>query len=284
MGPRSIVQSIKEATNAAKHLYPKYADSCQPALDILPHHNGWKSLRDERIGGFLAHCPSLTPEEITHRRLASILHPVQKAARLHFETSYPQLLDDHINYMEQIKHLIMSNATRRSEFSTAIACDANAERFIIDRFSTTDAITAPYQKMELEKDRREYRHAPVLNPVSRELEEERSVILGCDPMQKSDNVAEEVIIACLERYRSLYWQSPPSKYAAIASWKHCWGFIHMMETGYGVRETLLGVSRWEQVGQLIRLLVVNTHLSSRPFLNLTDQRTANNAVERGLLE
>ncbi|KAG8810598.1 hypothetical protein FRC18_003974 [Serendipita sp. 400] len=258
MGPRSVVQSIKEDTEAAKRLYPEYADSCTPALNLLPPRpGGWKLLREE---------------EIMHRMLASRLHPVQKTARMHFETSYPDLLDNHMGYMEQVKHLIMSDATHRSEFATTIACDANAEKLLADSFSTADAIAVSYQKMELEKDRREYRHAPVLNPVSRELEEGCSVILGCylDPME-TDNVAEGVIIECLERYLSLY-QLPSSKLADIASWEYCWEAIHMMEMGYGVREILLGLSQWKQAREMIRFLAVNSRQFSFPLLNLTDQR------------
>ncbi|KAG8852507.1 hypothetical protein FRB91_006404 [Serendipita sp. 411] len=217
--------------------------------------------------------------------LASRLHPVQKTARMHFETSYPDLLNNHMGYMEQVKHLIMSNATHRSEFATTIACDANAEKLLADSFSTADAIAVSYQKMELEKDRREYRHAPVLNPVSRELEEGCSVILGCylDPME-TDNVAEGVIIECLERYLSLY-QFPSSKLADIASWEYCWEAIHMMEMGYGVREILLGLSQWKQAREMIRVsegngIVLNIRIWVSFWPSIVDNLAFHSSISR----
>ncbi|KAG8793161.1 hypothetical protein FRC20_001137 [Serendipita sp. 405] len=257
MGPRSIAQSIQEDTDAAKRLYLEYADSCPRVLNLPPPRpGGWKFLREE---------------EITHRMLASRLHTVQKGSRLHFKTSYPASCSHPRRF---VKHLVMSNATHRSEFANTTTSSANAERLLVDKFSTADAIAVPNQKMDLEKDRREYRHAPVLNPVARKLEEGRSVILGCwlDPM-RTDNITEDLIIACLERYRSLYRQSPSCNFNGISFWEYYWETINMIETGHDVRETLSSLSQWEEAGELIGLLVVNTLRSSPPLLNLTDQES-----------
>ncbi|KAG8751484.1 hypothetical protein FRC14_007827 [Serendipita sp. 396] len=264
MGPHSIVQSIKEDMDIVKRSYPEYDVSCLLALNLPPPHpGGWKFLRNE---------------EITHRMLASRLHPFQSPVRLHFETSYPQLLEDHMTYMEQVKRLMMSNATHRSELSTTIACGASTEKHHIDRFSTTDAIAVPHEKMELEKGRREWRHAPVLNPVSRRMEEDCFIILACypDPMS-CPNLAEQVVIVCLEQYRRLCC-NPPNHLGSLSStpdstksWSYYWEVIHSMETGQDLCATISQLSQPRQLESLICILVFNSLWSRFPLLNLTDQ-------------
>ncbi|KAG8800079.1 hypothetical protein FRC17_006965, partial [Serendipita sp. 399] len=86
------------------------------------------------------------------------------------------------------------------ELSTTIACNANRERMLVDKVSTADAIAVPHLKMSLEMDRREYRHAPVLNLMTRGMEEGRTVIFGREVELGSEDIAEEVIVACLERW------------------------------------------------------------------------------------
>ncbi|KAG8815981.1 hypothetical protein FRC19_000644, partial [Serendipita sp. 401] len=136
-----------------------------------------------------------------------------------------------MEYMEQVRRLVWDNTTRRSELSTTIACNTNAEKVLIDSFSTADAIAVPYRKLELEQSCLEYRHAPVLNPLTRNLEEGRIVILGrdIDPGSEGD-IAGDLLIACLERY------PPICEIGQLARGRAVYENIHRMESSQNMRD------------------------------------------------
>ncbi|KAG8799973.1 hypothetical protein FRC16_004005 [Serendipita sp. 398] len=245
-GPRLEASIIEQDLDAVKRLYREYSASRIAVLELSPPPS-MKRLPDE---------------DIEHRRIAAKLHPKQKVARTHFETSYPKLLNDHMKYMEQVRRLV--------ELSATIACDANAEKMSIDRFSTADAIAVPYEKLELEQSRREYRHALILNPTTGNLEEDRTVILGrdIDPGSEED-FAGELLIACLERYPLVY--SLP----AYTWWTASWEIIHRMESSQSIQciyDIVSGLSN-ANVAMLLEVILINSRMNV-PLLNLTDHRSA----------
>ncbi|KAG8818091.1 hypothetical protein FRC17_010975 [Serendipita sp. 399] len=54
--------------------------------------------------------------------------------------------------------------------------------------------------MQLERDRREYRHAPILDLMTRESEEGRTVILGRDIDLTTKDYLAEAVMACLRNH------------------------------------------------------------------------------------
>ncbi|KAG8866609.1 hypothetical protein FRC20_008015 [Serendipita sp. 405] len=88
-GPRLEASIIEQDLDAVKRLYREYSASRIAVLELSPPPS-MKRLPDE---------------DIEHRRIAAKLHPKQKVARTHFETSYP-LLNDHMKYMEQVRRLV----------------------------------------------------------------------------------------------------------------------------------------------------------------------------------
>ncbi|KAG9045442.1 hypothetical protein FS842_001184, partial [Serendipita sp. 407] len=258
-GPRLEASIIEQDLDAVKRLYREYSASRIAVLELSPPPS-MKRLPDE---------------DIEHRRIAAKLHPKQKVARTHFETSYPKLLNDHMKYMEQVRRLVWNNTTRRSELSATIACDANAEKMSIDRFSTADAIAVPYEKLELEQSRREYRHALILNPTTGNLEEDRTVILGrdIDPGSEED-FAGELLIACLERYPLVY------NLPAYTWWTASWEIIHRMESSQSIQciyDIVSGLSN-ANVAMLLEVILINSRMNV-PLLNLTDHRSASRLRE-----
>ncbi|KAG8832107.1 hypothetical protein FRC17_002053 [Serendipita sp. 399] len=271
IGPRSVVQDIKRDIGLVKPLYSDYEDSCVAASKLPApspsFDNSWR----------------IHEEDIRHRQIAARLHPKQKAARDHFDHTYPsmieldygqKLLDDHMEYMEQVKKLVRSDTNRRRELSTTVACNANAEKELVDRFSTTDAIAVAYMKLGLEKDRREYRHAPVLNIFTRELEEDRTVVLGREIELDSDyDPAQEMIVACLARcIKAPYlWSDVQSE----KEWEHLWGITHEMELDSSerhVHETVSKLRNGYEIGHQIGMLMSNTR-TPYPLLNIADERS-----------
>ncbi|KAG8832110.1 hypothetical protein FRC17_002056 [Serendipita sp. 399] len=193
---------------------------------------------------------------------------MQKVARTHFETTYPKLLDDHMECMEQVRKLVLFNATRRSELSTTIACNSSAEKECVDKFSTTDAIAVPHLKMGLEMCQREYHHAPVLNVLTRELDEGCTVILGREIVSgATENLAQDVIIACLKRC---------TRAVSVESrWKlrleNYWDIIHRMELNPSAQNISYLVATLDKVEamELIRTIMSNTG-ARHPILNIVD--------------
>ncbi|KAG8816883.1 hypothetical protein FRC19_011745 [Serendipita sp. 401] len=255
-GPRAEASIIEQALDAVKRLYPEYSDSCTAVLKLPPPSPPKKRL---------------SSEDIEHRRIAAKLHPKQKVARTHFETSYPKLLGDHMEYMEQVRSLVWDNTTRRSELSTTIACNANAEKVFIDRFSTADAIAVPYEKLELEQSRSEYQHAPVVNPLTRNLEEVPIVILGRDIDSGSEeDFAAELLVACLERYLVAPYRD------VHACPEDSWATIRRMESSQNIQSVYDIVSSLPHSGvveKLLEVVMMNSGMSV-PLLNLTNQTSA----------
>ncbi|KAG8849290.1 hypothetical protein FRB91_010072 [Serendipita sp. 411] len=258
-GPRDEASNIGQDLDAVRRLYPEYSDSCTAVLKLRPP-SSVKWLHDE---------------DIKHRKITAKLHPKQKAARTHFETSYPKLLKDHMEYMEQVRRLVWDNTTRRSELSTTIACNTNAEKVLIDRFSTADAIAVPYRKLELEQSCLEYRHAPVLNPLTRNLEEGRIVILGrdIDPGSEED-IAGELLIACLERY------PPICEIGQLARGRAVHETILRMESSQNMRDIYEIVSSLSDAEVIVLLGVILTNSRvNLPLLNLTNRKSASKLRE-----
>ncbi|KAG8804259.1 hypothetical protein FRC17_006011, partial [Serendipita sp. 399] len=138
--------------------------------------------------------------------------------------------------MEQVGKLVQNNATSRSELSTTIACNASGEKNNVYKFSTTDAIAVPYMKMDLEKDRREYRHAPILNIVTRGLEEGRTVILGRDiDIEADDDIGQEIVLDEGISPVEDEGQGYPSNNPRNVPWSNCWDIIHDMEADASVQ-------------------------------------------------
>ncbi|KAG8830282.1 hypothetical protein FRC17_005107, partial [Serendipita sp. 399] len=179
-----------------------------------------------------------------------------------------KLLDDHMEYMEQVRKLMRRNSAHRSELATTIACNASAERDCIERFSTADAIAVPYAKMGLERDRREYRRAPVLNLFTRELEEGPTVILGRDiDLGSDDDFALEVLMACLDRYLKV----THTEWSDL-KWRYYWGIIHTMESNPNrelIRELVNKFQHGYEIEYLIRILMENPWIPGQ-LLNIVD--------------
>ncbi|KAG8829466.1 hypothetical protein FRC17_006533, partial [Serendipita sp. 399] len=179
-----------------------------------------------------------------------------------------KLLDDHMEYMEQVKKLMRRNSAHQSELATTIACNASAERDCIERFSTADAIAMPYAKMGLERDRREYQRAPVLNLFTRELEEGPTVILGRDiDLGSDDDFALEVLMACLDRYVKV----THTEWSDL-NWRNYWGIIHAMESNPNrelIRELVNNFQHGYEIEYLIRILMENPWTPGQ-LLNIVD--------------
>ncbi|KAG8758658.1 hypothetical protein FRC14_007644 [Serendipita sp. 396] len=238
-GPRLEASIIEQDLDAVKRLYREYSASRIAVLELSPPPS-MKRLPDE---------------DIEHRRIAAKLHPKQKVARTHFETSYPKLLNDHMKYMEQVRRLVCGTI-----------------------LLVGDAIAVPYEKLELEQSRREYRHALILNPTTGNLEEDRTVILGrdIDPGSEED-FAGELLIACLERYPLVIevYSLP-----AYTWWTASWEIIHRMESSQSIQciyDIVSGLSN-ANVAMLLEVILINSRMNV-PLLNLTDHRSASRLRE-----
>ncbi|KAG8830445.1 hypothetical protein FRC17_004855 [Serendipita sp. 399] len=251
-GPYRDAGIIKKDLKAVEPLYSEYKSSYAAVLEqpppSLPTGEKWPS----------------EAEDIKHRQVTAKLHSKQKVARMHFDVAYPILLDDHMEYMEQVKRLTLSNTMRRSELSTTIASNASTERMLLeDKFSTTDAIAVPHMKMDLERDRREYQHAPVLNLLTRKLEEGRTVIMGRDlEFGSADEPVEEVILACVKRWPTAKFLLPSSEYLFPARdprgkyppFRNYWEIIHAIEADS-------------------RIIMTNTQLTSPLVIGINDEES-----------
>ncbi|KAG8825088.1 hypothetical protein FRC17_008855 [Serendipita sp. 399] len=159
-----------------------------------------------------------------------------------------------------------------SEFSTATASNSNVERDHIDRFSTADAIAIPHMKMQLERNRREYRHAPILNPMTRELEEGRTVILGRDiDLTSKDFLAEAVVMACLNRYTTLdyHWYKRQQE----VGWHDLWHIIHEMEAEINATNLNEVISKlWDRT-EIAGVVYVTIRNTKSPLLHIADEQS-----------
>ncbi|KAG8832108.1 hypothetical protein FRC17_002054 [Serendipita sp. 399] len=269
-GPHAVVQDIKRDREALTTLYPDYEASCI-AVSKLPAsspswENNWRVHEEGIVISYPMESPLSIKSEVRHRQIAARLHPKQKTVRVHFESTYPKLLDDHIECMEQVKKLVKLHANRRSELSTTIACNANAEKDLLDRFSLADAIAVPHLKMELERDRREHRHAPILNLFTREMDDGCTVILGRDielGSETDDDLAREL------------------RGAVAPHWKKYWDIIHAMESDETQRfmcRAILNLQHRQDHERLIRVIMYSTRMT-HPLLNIIDEHSLNDLNE-----
>ncbi|KAG8805863.1 hypothetical protein FRC17_005298 [Serendipita sp. 399] len=191
-------------------------------------------------------------------------------------------------YMEQVKKLAQNDSTHRSELSTTIARNATEENDLVYHFSTTDAIAVPYMKMDLEKNRREYRHAPIPNILTRKLEEARTVIFGRDiDLESDDDIMQEVLVACLHRYPKVQGspvvghrtrdegEGYPSNSPRIMPWIDCWDIIHRVEVDpsiQNIHDTVSKIQSGSEMRDLISMIMRHTRMAY-PLLNIVDERS-----------
>ncbi|KAG8825087.1 hypothetical protein FRC17_008854 [Serendipita sp. 399] len=152
-----------------------------------------------------------------------------------------------------------------------IACNSAVEKSLVEKFSIVDAIAVPRQKMGVESDREGFRYpVPVLNPVTRKFESDRTVILGRDVDPSSDDrVAETLLMACLDMYSKA--EHNPDDGLHDVSWEHYWNIIHEMEAGSGAPNMLATLSKLRyryEIEYLIYIIMCNI---KTPLLNIVDQ-------------
>ncbi|KAG8815921.1 hypothetical protein FRC17_000536 [Serendipita sp. 399] len=156
-----------------------------------------------------------------------------------------------------------------SEVSATIACNATAEKERLEKFSTVDAIAVPHLKLDLERDRREYRHVPLLNVSTREMEEDMTVILGGDI--ELNDLAHEVITTCLKRSANAPFYGKWSN--VNVGWEYYWDIIRAMEldpSEENVHNTIFKLQNAYEIGCLIDIIMLNTRMP-RPLLTIVDE-------------
>ncbi|KAG8803181.1 hypothetical protein FRC17_006232 [Serendipita sp. 399] len=130
---------------------------------------------------------------------------------------------------------------------------------LVDKVSTADAIAVPRLKMSLEMDQQEYRHAPILNLMTRGMEEGRTVIFGREVELGSEDILDEVIVACLERLPETSWAEHYHK-----DWEYYWDIIVAMELnsgGQAIRRGISIIQNGYHLEALTDIVVANTRVT-----------------------
>ncbi|KAG8806706.1 hypothetical protein FRC17_004850, partial [Serendipita sp. 399] len=183
-----------------------------------------------------------------------------------------------MEYMEQVKQLMVDNATHRSNLSAELTRHVIEEGALVEEFSSASGIAASHERMELEKDLLDYRHASVLNSKTRVLEDGVvSIILGGE-IDSTTSVAEVVralIVGCMERL--LYAEHTESQrpinsvaaayFTTSLPWQEVWEIIYGMELcadPLAVYNYVFELPN-EQLEALIRIILENLPF---PILNI----------------